>query len=446
MLLTASGSISSAAATRRTTRRYVAINAVSQTRTRLSSNKSPPTQPTTSTSPTTKKDSYLNVTGFPFPLGPLTERNTIRREIVKGMIWTFEQPQSLGFSNVTTNVRMVVIKLKSGGLWVHAPIAPTKECVRLLNELNAPVEYIVLPTFAYEHKIFVGPFSRRYPKAQVYVAPKQWSWPINLPPQLFGIFPTKDGILKNDDASTPWADEIEQKVLVSSVGIGPYIEVAFFHKKTKTLLVTDAVISVPNQPPEGIVDDADLIDAAKSNFFVKVLSGDLAEEPVGNVPLQPTTMTPAVRDLGWRRMALQILYIVPGDLRDPSKGFSAIANRLIVGPILKTLVFSTEPELSKDWIEDICSSWNFTQIIPAHFTAPIPAGPNDLRRAFGFLYEGKGKNASSSPPASSNPAQAFFDSLFQKPAPTSQTYPEEDIKALNAAKEFLVKVGAVNGD
>ena len=328
----------------------------------------------------TTKERYLNVTGFPFPLGPLTERNTIRREIVKGTIWTFEQPQSLGFSNVTTNVRMVVVKLKSGGLWVHAPVAPTKECIRLLNELGAPVEYIVLPTFAYEHKIFVGPFSRRYPKARVYVAPKQWSWPINLPAQLFGIFPTKDGILKNDDTTTPWADEIEQKVLVSSVGIGPYIEVAFFHKKTKTLLVTDAVISVPSQPPEGIVDDADLIDAAKSNFFVKVLSGDLAQEPVGSVPLQPTTMTPAVRDLGWRRMALQILYIVPGDLRDPSKGFSAIANRLIVGPILKTLVFSTEPELSKEWIEDICSSWNFTQIIPAHFTAPIPAGPNDLRR------------------------------------------------------------------
>ena len=212
---------------------------------------------------------------------------------------------------------------------------------------------------------------------------------------------------------------------------------------------------MPSQPPEGIVDDADLIDAAKSNFFVKVLSGDLAQEPVGSVPLQPTTMTPAVRDLGWRRMALQILYIVPGDLRDPSKGFSAIANRLIVGAILKTLVFSTEPELSKEWIEDICSSWNFTQIIPAHFTAPIPAGPNDLRRAFGFLYESKSGNTAnrsnrSNTSNKSAGAASFLDaaaSMFRKsPAAAAQTYPEEDIKALNAAKEFLVKVGADNGD
>lgn len=378
-----------------------------------------------------RKDSYLNITGFPFPLGPLTERNTIRREIVKDTMWVFEQPQSLGFSNVTTNVRMVVIKLKSGGLWVHAPIAPTKECIRLIKELGAPVEYIILPTFAYEHKIFVGPFSRRFPKAQVYVAPKQWSWPINLPAQLFGIFPTKNGVLKNNDQETPWADEIEQKVLVSSVGIGPYIEVAFFHKKSKTLLVTDAVISVPSQPPEGIVDDDKLLDAAKSNFFVRVLAGDKADEPVGSVPLQPDTLTPAVRDLGWKRMALQILYIVPGDLRDPSKGFSAIANRLLVGPILKTLVFSTEPDLSREWIDDICKSWNFRQIVPAHFSAPIQAGPKDLKKAFYFLYnEDESKTT-------------FLDSLF-KPSATSKAYPEEDIQALNAARKFLVSTGAIN--
>lgn len=151
----------------------------------------------------------------------------------------------------------------------------------------------------------MGPFSRRFPKAQVWVAPRcarllaaacwawlatvrlqavvqlctaclrfpllhpptskttshhplparhhppthsQWSWPINLPVQFFGIFPT--GVLRSDADDTPWADEIEQKVFESSVGIGPYIEAAFYHKKSRTLLVTDAVVSVPNTPPE----------------------------------------------------------------------------------------------------------------------------------------------------------------------------------------------------
>lgn len=87
---------------------------------------------------------------------------------------------------------------------------------QLLKELKAPVEFIVLPTFAYEHKIFVGPFSRKFPKAQVWVAPRQWSWPINLPVQLFGIFKPK--ILRDDNYSAPWADEIDQKVLSCPVG------------------------------------------------------------------------------------------------------------------------------------------------------------------------------------------------------------------------------------
>jgi hypothetical protein len=51
-------------------------------------------------------------------------------------------------------------------------------------------------------------------------------------------------------AEIPWGDEIEHKVFKSSVGIGPYIEVAFFHRRTRTLLVTDAVVSVPETPSE----------------------------------------------------------------------------------------------------------------------------------------------------------------------------------------------------
>ena len=47
-------------------------------------------------------------------------------QVDRGSIWCFEQEQSLGGSNVSTNVRMTVIKLKSGGLFVHAPIAATR--------------------------------------------------------------------------------------------------------------------------------------------------------------------------------------------------------------------------------------------------------------------------------------------------------------------------------
>jgi len=182
--------------------------------------------------------------------------------------------------------------------------------LQLLKELDAPVEHIVLPTFAYEHKIFVGPFSRKFPRARIWVAPRQWSWPINLPLEFFGIFRAKP--LEDEDDTTPWATEIEQKVLSSPEvgihpadvqhcfrsmlyaflseslnivsmlsGIGPYVEVAFYHKPSKTLLVTDAVIFVPRQPPECISKES-LLASAKNGLAVKLLSKgkEVPDEPV----------------------------------------------------------------------------------------------------------------------------------------------------------------------
>ena len=64
-----------------------------------------------------------------------------------------ERGAAQGVLDVIVNIRMTVVQLKSGGLFVYAPIAPTVECLRLLRELDAPVQYIVLPTSAVEHKV-----------------------------------------------------------------------------------------------------------------------------------------------------------------------------------------------------------------------------------------------------------------------------------------------------
>ncbi|GMY13624.1 hypothetical protein FCV25MIE_08863 [Fagus crenata] len=274
---------------------------------------------------------YFNFTGFPFPLGPFLNRRTIRTEAVKGCIWLFKQEQALGFSSVSTNIRMTVIKLKSGGLWVHAPIAPTEECIQLVKELGAPVEYIVLPTFAYEHKIFVGPFSRKFPRAQIWVAPRQWSWPLNLPLEFLGIFRAK--ALKDDPLSTPWADEIEHKILSSP----EVVNVAFYHKRSRTLLVTDAVIFVPRQPPECISKES-LLASAKNGLAVKILSKGK------EVPEEPVVDNKKNLQKGWERMVLQILFLGPSNLLEPNASFVQMSQKLIVSPIVKTLVFSKVPE------------------------------------------------------------------------------------------------------
>jgi hypothetical protein len=64
-------------------------------------------------------------------------------------------------------------------------------------------------------------------------------------------------------------------------GIGPYVEVAFYHKSSRTLLVTDAVIFVPQQPPECISKES-LLASAKNGLAVKLLSKgkEVPDEPV----------------------------------------------------------------------------------------------------------------------------------------------------------------------
>jgi hypothetical protein len=287
-------------------------------------------------------------------------------------MWLFEQPQSLGLSNVTANVRMTVIKLVGGGLWVHAPVAPTRECVEALRALGAPVAHVVLPTFAYEHKVFMGPFCRAFPDAQAWVAPSQWSWPINLPVQFFGIFPS--GVL-TADTTPPWADEIEHRPFASSVGIGPYSEVAFFHKRSKTLLVTDAVVRVPSSPPP--VVSASVLAEAGGKLPAAVAAFCT---PPGAPPAPPPPADPAARaSLGWMRMALQVLFFVPADLVRPEAAFRRYSGKLIVSPVLRKLVFGNAVLATRAWVDDIASSWDFRRIIPCHFDAPIAARPADLR-------------------------------------------------------------------
>lgn len=369
---------------------------------------------------------YFNITGFPFPLSPLFQRQTLRYEVEGGRIWMFEQEQGLGFSNVTTNIRMTIIRLQSGGLWVHAPIAPTAECISLIEELGAPVEHIILPTFAYEHKVYVGPFSRCFPKAKVWVAPAQWSWPLNLPTQLFGIFPA--GILEDNDKSTPWADEIEQKVLQSpEVGIGPYVEVSFFHRPSRTLLVTDAVIRVPRKPPAVVRKEA-FLQAAKNGLAVQLLSKGKV------VSKEPVEDTPATRQKGWQRMVLQILFFGPSNLLEPEETFRQISERLIVSPVIKTLVFNKVPDQVKVWTDSMASEWNFRQIIPAHFAAPIKAGPNDLRATFSFLDD-----LVSEPP----PKEGIFQVLNKFLSKGASFFSGEDMKTLSTLDSLLVSVGAV---
>ena len=230
------------------------------------------------------------------PLAPGPRRKTIIEEIVKNEIWTLDQIQ--GIVNVNVPVRSTVVKLKDGGLFVHNPVAPTLECIEMMRTLenqHGPVKIIVLATLGLEHKALAGPFSQYFPEAEIYLQPGQWSFPINMPNYLLG-FPIgkKLNEIPSSSAasvieSTPWNKDFDHASLdkLSFKSVGGFGETAFFHRSTGTLIVTDSVVRIPDEPPAIIQEDPRAL-----LFHARDKMTDIV------------TDTDEFRKRGWRRMAL----------------------------------------------------------------------------------------------------------------------------------------------
>ncbi|MEM9511907.1 MAG: DUF4336 domain-containing protein, partial [Cyanobacteria bacterium P01_E01_bin.48] len=67
------------------------------------------------------------------PIYPYGKRRTLRQEVVSDCIWTFDQLQGIFY--VVVPIRMTVVRLDAGGLLVYAPVAPTRECLGLMQDL-----------------------------------------------------------------------------------------------------------------------------------------------------------------------------------------------------------------------------------------------------------------------------------------------------------------------
>ncbi len=338
------------------------------------------------------------------PLYPYSQRRTLRTEVVKDTIWTFDQVQGIFY--VVVPIRMTAVKLDGGGLLIYAPVAPTPECIRLVNELVAvhgEVKYIILPTISgVEHKVFVGPFARQFPRSQVFVAPHQWSFPLNLPLSWLGLPAKRTQVLPDDSRQTPFAAEFDYTILGPiALGPGRFEEVAFYHRRSRTLLVTDSVVSVPEDPP-AIVQ----LDPYPLLFHAR----DRVEDEVVD--------TTANRRKGWQRISLFTFYFQPSVLNvaktaemvrdafkapdhsrkayfglypfqwqdDWPRSFAALQGngRLLVAPILQTLILNRAPQETIEWANRI-AGWNFERIVPCHFAAPIATTPSQFRQAFAFL-------------------------------------------------------------
>lgn len=379
------------------------------------------------------------------PLAPGPRRKTIFEEVLKGQIWTLDQIQ--GIVNVNVPVRSTIVKLSQGGLFVYNPVAPTNECIRYIKQLESqhgPVKYIVLGSLGLEHKSLAASFSQYFPQSQVYLQPGQWSFPINLPDCFLG-FPIGKRLqmIPFNKSDAPWMEDFDYEVLgpLRFKSVGGFGETAFFHRKTGTLLVTDTVIRVPNNPPAIVTDDPRAI-----LFHSRDDMLDDVED------------TEIARQRGWRRMVLFSLVFVPGGIavkgfletlkllprvtptarllgkgaipisgglypwrweKNEVKNFKALQGGVLVAPILRELILNREPEAVLSWADKISQSWSIKRIIPSHFENNIGATSKDFRKAFEFLV-----------------AKDMTSIAYPRPL-------DEDSSLLRAASDLLTKLGVV---
>mmetsp|Transcript_2608 Transcript_2608/g.2996 ORF Transcript_2608/g.2996 Transcript_2608/m.2996 type:complete len:488 (-) Transcript_2608:118-1581(-) len=337
------------------------------------------------------------------PVGTYKKKKTIRETIVKNKIWTLDQ--KFGILDVQVPLRMTIIKLKEGGLFVYNPIAATRECLGMVQQLieeHGPIKYIALGSVALEHKVYAGVFAQKFTTAKVFVQPGQYSFPTNLPDIFLGFPQGRTFTLPNSPADAP----AELNDNFDFLTLGPLIskdgafgESVFFHRDTNTLLVTDTVLEVSEDIPEIYESDhKPLLYHARDKVT------DVVED------------TLEVRKRGWRRVQLFGLFFTPSAIdiqtagaayaerrpdinsdfagiypwtwaRDDATSFKAISGGLLVAPILQTLILNRNPVEVLDFADKV-SRWPIQRIIPAHLKNDLAYNGKDYRNAFSFLEAG----------------------------------------------------------
>ena len=324
------------------------------------------------------------------PLYPYGERKTIFKELVPNQHWSFEQLQGVYY--VAVPVRLTVVRV-SEGLMLFNPLPPTPELLKDLSELEkkyGKVRNIVLPTASgLEHKISLPALARAFPKANLWICPGQWSFPVQLPLDWLGIPKSRTRILFAD--GLPNKDSCEWFSLGPlDIGLGRFQEVSCFHKTSKSLLVTDALVGIEDKPPELF------------NFDPTALlfhSRDKGDEPLLD--------SYEARKKGWRRLVLFASFLRPQNLEIPN--FSYIINnafkpdlrnfrahfgiypfawkedwetssRELIGinkplvqiaPVLERLVFPRSRETFINWLDKVTSMKGMKWLISSHYSSPI---------------------------------------------------------------------------
>eukprot|EP00850_Spirogloea_muscicola_P000792 SM000003S11037 [mRNA] locus=s3:495764:497502:+ [translate_table: standard] len=186
----------------------------------------------------------LDPQAFRSLLPPFFRRATIIEQVADN-VWTFTQP--LPFVIVDVKLRMTVVKLDDGTLWLHSPVALTGEVLAALMTLGGPVGHIVSGNNFLEHSIFASSYAKAFPGALLYSAVPLEKLHSRVRKGLARV----DEVL-SDKPPPAWEGQIDQ---VHFNIDNTLIECVFYHKMSKTLLASDSLL---------YFDDVDLLSKKKA--------------------------------------------------------------------------------------------------------------------------------------------------------------------------------------
>lgn len=132
-------------------------------------------------------------------------------------------------------VRMTAVRLASGAMWLHSPTR-FSEGLRREIEAQGPIRHLVAPNIA--HWTFIKGWQQHCPEAVTWATPKLRE---RAQVKAQGVRLDRD---LGDTAPEDWAGEIEQSLIPGGFGFG---EIAFLHRPSGTLLLTDLVQNLEAQ-------------------------------------------------------------------------------------------------------------------------------------------------------------------------------------------------------
>lgn len=139
-------------------------------------------------------------------------------------IWTIEGPEvcyRLGGVGIPCPTRATIVRYAGGGLWVHSPVPWIQKLSDELAQIGH-VEAIVAPN-SYHH-IHAAEWAARYPNATLLSTP-----------DLISLLAAVKPIPLTEVSGQAWADHINCQL----VDLGSFQEAMFFHRQSRTLIVTD---------------------------------------------------------------------------------------------------------------------------------------------------------------------------------------------------------------